>query len=318
MKNTAHQTVLLQEAVDALLKQEQVSEQSARQVKGVYIDATFGRGGHSARILETLGPQASLIAFDQDPEAVEVGRRWEDPRFEMVYSSFAALENEVRLRGLWGRVNGILFDLGVSSPQLDQAERGFSFMQDGPLDMRMDTHEGVSAAQWLATVAEPELVRVLREYGEERYAKRIAKAIIDARALTALETTSQLAKIVAHAIPRKEPHKHPATRTFQAIRIAVNRELDALQQALAASLEVLAPEGRVVVISFHSLEDRRVKRFFQQQQKGDQFPRDMPVTDAQLNRRMRIIGKAVKPNKQEVNENVRARSAVMRVAEKLV
>lgn len=298
---------MLREAVDALIVKK----------NGIYIDATFGRGGHSQAILSALGSDGRLIALDRDPEAVSHGDAWGDERFEMVHASFAQLAEVVRVRGIWGQVSGVLFDLGVSSPQLDQAERGFSFLRDGPLDMRMDTTKGLSASQWLTQVDEQELSRILKTFGEERYAKRIARAIVQQRDVAPIETTLQLVALVDRVVPSKEQHKHKSTRTFQAIRMAVNDELGALQTALVDSLELLAPRGRVVAISFHSGEDRVVKRFFQKEQKGDDYPRDMPITDEMLNRRVKILGKAIKPNSQEVEGNPRARSAIMRVAEKI-
>lgn len=309
-----HDSVLLEAAVEALMSDPaaDLSEDS-----GIYVDATFGRGGHSRHILSKLGAKGRLIGVDQDPEAVSEGQAWQDPRFEMVYSSFEELDELVRLRGLWGRISGVLFDLGVSSPQLDQVHRGFSFQTDGPLDMRMNNDAGETAAEWLFKVDHQELVRVLRDYGEERFAKRIARAIIERRKSTPITTTKQLADLIAEAVPIREHHKHPATRSFQAIRIAVNRELEALEKALATALELLAVGGKIVVISFHSLEDRIVKRFFQHHHKGDPYPKDMPIMANQMSRRLQILGKAIKPSGHEVAANNRARSAVMRVAEKL-
>jgi len=239
-----------------------------------------------------------------------------ETRFDFVHGSFALLPHQLRGMGI-DAVDGILLDLGVSSPQLDEAERGFSFMQDGPLDMRMNTTEGQTAAQWLAHASHGEIARVLREYGEERFAGRIANGILEAREREPLVTTAQLAKAVAEANPKWEKHKHPATRAFQAIRIFINRELEELELFLETSVDLLKIGGRLVVISFHSLEDRIVKRFMRRMARGDDLPAGLPVRDAQLNRRLVLVGKAVKPAKPEVDANPRARSAVMRVAEKL-
>ncbi|MCB1614894.1 MAG: 16S rRNA (cytosine(1402)-N(4))-methyltransferase RsmH [Pseudomonadales bacterium] len=305
-----HKTVLLQEAVEFLVTDP----------AGFYIDGTFGRGGHSRRIVESLSSAGKLLAFDRDPEAVEVAEAHfsEEPVFEFVYAPFGQMLEEVRKRGWAGRVNGVLLDLGVSSPQLDQPERGFSFMHDGPLDMRMDTHHGVSAAQWLASASVDEMISVFRDFGEERYAKRIAGAIDRERQLSALETTAHLAKIVAEAHPAWEKGKHPATRVFQAIRIHINGELEQLQQVLDQALEILGEGGRLVVISFHSLEDRMVKQFMRRQSSvEDDLPARLPVRATEIRPRMRLVGKAIKASSQELAENVRARSAVMRVAEKV-
>lgn len=303
-----HQTVLLREAVDALLTAPD----------GVYVDGTFGRGGHSYEILKALGPGGHLLAVDKDLQAIAVAEQIKEgeTRFDFVHGSFALLPHQLRGMGI-DAVDGILLDLGVSSPQLDEAERGFSFMQDGPLDMRMNTSEGQTAAQWLATASHGEIARVLREYGEERFAGRIASAILEAREIAPLETTAQLARVVSEANPRWEKHKHPATRAFQAIRIFINRELEELEEFLAQSVELLKSGGRLVVISFHSLEDRLVKRFMRRMARGDELPAGVPVRDAQLNRRLILVGKAVKPGAAEIAANPRARSAVMRVAEKL-
>lgn len=302
-----HVSVLLQEAIDALA----VSPQ------GVYLDCTFGRGGHSRAILERLGTAGRLLAFDRDADAVssaeaEALRR--DDRFVLVHSRFGLLEEQVRQLGYAGRLAGVLMDLGVSSPQVDTAERGFSFLRDGPLDMRMDTAGGPSAAEWLAGVKETELVEVLRVYGEERFARRIARAVIDQRRSGALTTTGQLAELIAQAVPTREPGKHPATRSFQAIRIYVNDELGELQQGLEQSLNVLAPTGRLAVIAFHSLEDRLVKRFMRDHERGYAAGAPRWVQGTPLLRR---VGKAIHPSAEEVERNPRARSAVLRVAERL-
>ena len=285
---------------------------------GTYIDGTFGRGGHSRAILSKL-EQGRLIAMDKDPAAIKAGRELMelDGRFSIQNGSFASLKELMQQMNCLGKVDGILLDLGVSSPQLDEAERGFSFQQDGPLDMRMDPTSGLSAAAWLAVAGEQEIAGVLKEYGEERFARRIARAIVNARTEAPIDTTKRLAAIVAAANPKWEPGKDPATRSFQAIRIFINHELDDLKSCLNDVLEILAPGGRLVVISFHSLEDRIIKRFMREQVRGDQYPPDLPITHVQLNVRMKTIGKAVKAGKAEVAANPRARSAVMRIAEKL-
>jgi 16S rRNA (cytosine1402-N4)-methyltransferase len=286
---------------------------------GIYLDGTFGRGGHSRLILEALGDEGRLIAVDRDPQAVACGERMsaEDPRFTIVHGSFAMLGEVAQQIGVMGQVKGILLDLGVSSPQLDQAERGFSFAKDGPLDMRMDTTQGESAAQWLARAEANEIAEVLKAYGEERHARRIARAIVEARAEAPVSTTGRLAQLISRANPSREKGKHPATRSFQAIRIHINGELEALRGCLAQVLEILAPGGRLAVISFHSLEDRIVKRFMRDQAKGDSFPPGVPVRQDQLRPRLRLVGKAIHPDAAEVEANPRARSAVLRVAERL-
>ncbi len=304
-----HQAVLLNEAVAAL----------AVKPAGVYVDATFGRGGHALKVMERLDQSGRLLAIDKDPEAVSMAQQkfGSDPRFSIQHGSFAMLSQHVASQGLTGKVSGVLIDLGVSSPQLDDASRGFSFRNDGPLDMRMNPDAGESAAQWLARVSVDEIIRVLREYGEERYAPRIARAIVAAREEAPIETTAQLQVIVAQANPSWEKGKDPATRAFQAIRIAINHELDDLHACLDQMLEVLEVGGRLVVISFHSLEDRIVKRFMRDQERGEQFPRGLPVTEGQRAQRLRRIGKAIYASKEELAGNPRARSAVMRVAEKV-
>jgi 16S rRNA (cytosine1402-N4)-methyltransferase len=286
---------------------------------GIYLDGTFGRGGHSAAILELLGENGRLLAMDKDPQAVAVAQQrfTDDPRFTIVRGSYTMLELEVEKHGWQGKVDGILLDLGVSSPQLDDPGRGFSFRHDGPLDMRMDPDSGVSAAEWLAEAKEAEIARVLKEYGEERFAKRIARAIVHERAQSPITTTARLAKIVAEANPKWERDKHPATRSFQAIRIFINSELDELEQVLEQAVRMLAPGGRLAVISFHSLEDRRVKRFIRDEARGGDFPPDLPVTDAQLQRRLRAVGRDIRAGEAELVSNPRARSAVLRVAERL-
>ncbi|BCX88028.1 16S rRNA (cytosine1402-N4)-methyltransferase [Methylomarinovum tepidoasis] len=285
---------------------------------GVYLDCTFGRGGHSRAMLERLGPEGRLVALDKDPDAVasaEAERLRRDPRFTLVQADFRDLGAVVREAGLCGRVAGMLLDLGVSSPQLDTAARGFAFLQEGPLDMRMNPTVGLSAAEWLAQADERELADVIHRYGEERYARRIARAIVRARVEAPLRTTRQLAELVERAVPRRERHKHPATRTFQAIRIHVNRELEALEAALAQSLEVLAPGGRLVVIAFHSLEDRIVKRFIRRHSRPAPLPRKLPVAVSEPDLPLRDLGKR-RPDALEIARNPRARSAVLRVAER--
>lgn len=305
----AHQTVLLQEAVDALVTDPE----------GVYIDGTFGRGGHSRLLLERLGPGARLLVIDKDPEAIAVAEelRASDARVFVAHGSFADMDAFVGCLPDVKQVDGVLLDLGVSSPQLDDAARGFSFMKDGPLDMRMDTTRGISAAQWLASAGEEEIARVIYEYGEERFSRRMARAIVTARLQQPLTRTLQLAELIRHANPAWEKHKHPATRAFQGIRIFINDELGDLTRALAASLEVLRVGGRLVVISFHSLEDRLVKQFIRKHVRGDDFPPGVPVTLAQMKPRLRIPDKAQKVGTEEKQRNVRARSAMLRVAEKI-
>jgi 16S rRNA (cytosine1402-N4)-methyltransferase len=303
-----HEAVLLREAVDGLAIRED----------GFYIDGTFGRGGHSREILARLGDRGRLLAIDKDPEALKVGEaiKAQDSRFDIVQASFADIADILLERKL-GKVDGILLDLGVSSPQLDQAERGFSFLRDGQLDMRMNPGSGQSAAQWLAVASEGDIARVLKEYGEERYAKRIAGAIVAQRSELAITTTTQLAKIIAEAHPAWERGKHPATKSFQAIRIFINRELDDLVLLLEQLLDVLVVGGRVAIISFHSLEDRLVKRFIKKHVRGDEVPARVPVMDSQLNRRLKSLGKAVRAGAEEIEHNVRSRSAILRVAEKI-
>jgi 16S rRNA (cytosine1402-N4)-methyltransferase len=303
-----HQTVLLREAVDAVVTTPD----------GFYVDGTFGRGGHSRYLLQCLTDNGRVLAVDKDLAAQAAAHELaqSEPRFEFFHGSFAQLPHQLRGMGI-DVVDGILLDLGVSSPQLDDGDRGFSFMHDGPLDMRMDTSRGETAAQWLSYADLQDITGVLKEYGEERFARRIASAIIAAREEAPIETTSQLARVVSAAHPRWEKHKHPATRSFQAIRIKVNRELDDLQEFLSVALDILRVGGRLVVISFHSLEDRMVKRYMRDMARGDSLPRGVPVTESALNRRMRLLGRAVRASAEEVAGNVRARSAVMRVAEKI-
>ncbi len=304
-----HLTVLLHEAVSAL-----VTDTSGR-----YIDGTFGRGGHSRQILASLSADGRLLGIDKDAQAYSEGLELSaaDQRFQIARGSFADFAELAEAEGMVAPFTGVLLDLGVSSPQLDQAERGFSFMRDGDLDMRMDVDRGMSAAQWIAVADEAEITKVLRDYGEERFAKRIARAIIAAREEQPITRTLQLAKIVTEANPAWEKHKHPATRSFQAIRIFINDELTDLEKLLSKLVDNLEVGGRLVVISFHSLEDRIVKRFMRRQAEGDKVPPYIPVTESQRNRKLKIIGKAVKATEHEVALNPRSRSAVMRVAEKI-
>ncbi len=307
MSTPAHRPVLFDEVLEGL----------AVQSTGLYVDGTYGRGGHARGVLERLGERGSLVVFDRDPEAIACARRdWEhDPRVRICHASFDRLADFVAPL----TANGVLFDLGVSSPQLDDAARGFSFLRDGPLDMRMDPTSGTSAADWIAVASESEISRVIAEYGEDRFARRIARSIVGARATARIETTGRLAEIVASAIPARfrEPGKHPATRAFQAFRIYVNRELELLELGLQKALSVLAVGGRLVVISFHSLEDRIVKRFMRQESEGDPMWRGMPNIPEAARPRLSLIGKAIRASENELSENVRARSAVLRIAEKV-
>lgn len=304
----AHTTVLLNETVDACVWNPD----------GIYVDGTFGRGGHSRTLLAKLSPQGRLIGIDKDPRAIAAGQllEQEDDRFTIAHGSFADLATILADQQI-EKIDGLLLDLGVSSPQLDDAERGFSFLRDGPLDMRMDSSSGQSAAQWVAETSEVEIARVLKEYGEERFARRMAAAIVKQRGQSPITRTAELAELIKHANPAWEKHKHPATRAFQAIRIAVNNELGDLETVLAASIECLCPAGRLSIISFHSLEDRIVKRFIRDQERGRDIPPGIPVTDDQLGKTLRRLGKATKPSRIEVERNPRARSAVLRVAERL-
>ncbi len=306
---TNHQAVMLDEAINAL----------NIKPSGFYVDATYGRGGHSRAILTRLNSNGKLLVMDKDPQAIADANALAalDSRVKVYAGSFKELQVFCEQQQVVQKVDGILFDLGVSSPQLDQAERGFSFMRDGDLDMRMDPNSGISAAEWLKTAKETEIASVLKTLGEERFSKRIAAAIVNERQKQPITSTTQLAAIISNAIPVKEKHKHPATRSFQAIRMHVNHELEDLAMVLQQVLMVLAPLGRLAVISFHSLEDRIVKQFIAKEAKGDDFPHLLPVTQAQLNPKLRMIGKAQKPSALEIANNVRARSAVLRVAEKL-
>jgi 16S rRNA (cytosine1402-N4)-methyltransferase len=285
---------------------------------GTYVDATFGRGGHTRAILECLGPAGRVLAIDRDPDACRYGHEVfaNEPRMLLVQARFSDLAEIIEREGLRQRITGMVFDLGVSSPQLDHASRGFSFQKQGPLDMRMDFSTGETVADWLSAVEEAELVRVLRELGEERYAKRIARAVVGARGHVPLTTTTELAALISQCVPTAEPGKHPATRTFQALRIKVNGELDELDVILSQIESLLSVNGRLVVISFHSLEDRRVKHFFRRCARGDRYPPDLPITRDQIRPTLRLVGKLLRPTSEEVDLNPRARSAVMRVAER--
>ncbi|MBK1632561.1 16S rRNA (cytosine(1402)-N(4))-methyltransferase [Thiohalocapsa halophila] len=309
MDSREHIPVLLGESMQAL----------GVRADGVYVDATFGRGGHARAILERLGSGGRLLAVDRDPDAVAAGAALAaaEPRLTLRRARFGELSRLVHSAGLSGRVNGLLADLGVSSPQLDSPERGFAFSAEGPLDMRMDPSAGTSAADWLAAAAERDIARVLKDYGEERFAKRIARAVCAARGESPITTTGQLAALCERAVPTREPGKHPATRTFQALRLQVNAELDELRALLAGACDWLAAGGRLVVISFHSLEDRIVKRFIRDESRGASLPKGLPITDDQVPRRLRPIGGAVRPGDDEVRANPRARSAVLRAAERL-
>jgi 16S rRNA (cytosine1402-N4)-methyltransferase len=305
----AHTPVLLDEVLAGL----------AVQADGRYCDATFGRGGHTAAILAQLGPHGRVIAIDRDPAAIAAGRERfaAEPRLTLVRGSFGRLGELVRAAGCEGGLQGVLLDLGVSSPQLDEATRGFSFMQDGPLDMRMDNESGPGAAQWLARAGEREIADVLFKLGEERFSRRIARAIVVARAESPIMTTGRLAAIIAGAVPTREPGKHPATRSFQAIRIHVNRELEELDAALPQAVALLAPQGRLCVISFHSLEDRAVKRYLRREAQGDPVYAGLPDVPPHARPRLRLVGGAVMPGEAETARNPRARSAVLRVAERI-
>ncbi|MBL4582581.1 MAG: 16S rRNA (cytosine(1402)-N(4))-methyltransferase RsmH [Gammaproteobacteria bacterium] len=306
---SVHETVLIAEAIEAL----------AIRKDGTYVDATFGRGGHSRLILEHLGPKGSLIIFDKDPEAIEVARiiGEKDERLQIAHAPFGDLEEQLTARGLSEGVDGILFDLGVSSPQLDNADRGFSFLRDGPLDMRMNPEAGQSAEQWINSATEIEIADVLYQYGEERHSRRMARRVILERAEKRITRTGELAEIIKEANPAWERDKHPATRAFQGIRIFINDELGELERGLEQALKMLKVGGRLVAISFHSLEDRMVKRFIAKQAKGDNYPRGLPISQDMLSPKLNPIGKRIKASAVEVDRNPRSRSAVMRVAEKI-
>ena len=311
MSDTFHQhiPVFLDEVIDHLL----ISSD------GIYVDATFGRGGHSKAILNHLSQKGRLIAFDQDEEAVTYAKKEiHDKRFSIYHSSFSRIQMFLQKAGVFGNIHGILFDLGVSSPQLDDQTRGFSFMKEGPLDMRMDKSREMSAMNWLATVDEKTLADILFQYGEEKFSRRIARAIVAARSRSPLKTTTQLANIITAALPSsmRPKDKHAATRSFLAIRIYINQELQELEKALPEALQALAVGGRLAVISFHSLEDRLVKQFIRQQEKGEPLPRGLPIKRSLFNPRLQSVGKPIKPSLQELNTNPRARSAILRIAEK--
>lgn len=306
-----HITVLLDEAVNGL----------AIKADGIYIDGTFGRGGHSRHILSKLGPNGRLIAIDRDPRAIATAEalKLEDSRFDIVHGPFSGLADYVKALGLEGKIDGVLLDLGVSSPQLDEAERGFSFMRDGPLDMRMDPTSGISAADWLAKADVDDIGWALKTFGEEKFAYRIARAIVADRAETPFTRTLQLAQLIERLCPKREKKKHPATRTFQGIRIYINSELEEIHKVLDGALDILAIGGQLSVISFHSLEDRIVKRFIRKQEKGPEYPAGLPLTDAQMQdgKHLKSVGKAIKPTAEEIDINPRSRSSVLRVAIKL-
>ena len=303
-----HQPVLLSPTLDALSPEQ----------GGIYIDATFGRGGHSQRLLQRLSPEGKLIAFDKDPQAIAYGQQHlSDPRCHLIHAPYNQLGSHIAALGYTGQVQGILFDCGVSSPQLDDGDRGFSFLRDGPLDMRMDTSKGLDAATWINNATEQVIQDVLKTYGEERFAKSIARAIVTARREKAITSTLQLANIIAKAHPRWEFKKHPATRSFQGIRIHINNELKELEEALSQSLDVLAMGGRIAVISFHSLEDRIVKTFIKSHSQGQPIPKGIPIKGDFIKPKLRSIGKVVVPDLEEIQHNPRARSAKLRIAEKI-
>lgn len=305
-----HQPVMMVEVIKALNIQE----------NGIYIDATFGRAGHANAILERLGSKGRLLAMDRDPAVLDIVDQLSasDSRFTFKGTAFSQMQVFCEEQNVVGKIDGILMDLGVSSPQLDTAERGFSFRLQGPLDMRMDPSQGITAAEWINSAEESEIAFVLKEYGEERFHRRIARAIIQARNLSPITMTLQLAEIVAKANPAWERHKHPATRSFQAIRIWINRELEEVALGLEQALQLLTSKGRLVVISFHSLEDRLVKHFFQKNEQGDDIPKHLPVLSNKMNQRCRRVGKKIKPSEEEIFNNPRSRSAILRIAEKVI
>ena len=306
----AHKSVLLDESINAL----------NIKADGVYVDATFGRGGHSRAILNKLGENGRLIALDRDIAAIDSAESFlKDERFSIHHCAFANLKVVISELSYYGKVDGILMDIGVSSPQLDDAQRGFSFQKDGPLDMRMDTGSGLSAAQWLNCASLEEIANVIKKYGEEKFGTRIAHAVIEQRAIKPLETTAEFALLIDKAVPVKDKFKHPATRTFQGVRIFINGELKQLELGLSESVDVIRKGGRLAVISFHSLEDRMVKRFIKSKSQGHKFPSKLPITQVMqdMGKELKAIGKAIKPSAEEIERNVRARSSVLRVAEKL-
>ncbi|OEF10322.1 16S rRNA (cytosine(1402)-N(4))-methyltransferase RsmH [Vibrio genomosp. F10] len=310
-----HIAVLLNESIDGL----------AIKPDGTYIDGTFGRGGHSRTILSKLGENGRLFSIDRDPQAIAEAKKIDDPRFTIIHGPFSGMAEYAERYDLIGKVDGVLLDLGVSSPQLDDAERGFSFMKDGPLDMRMDPTAGISVAEWILSADLDDITWVIREFGEDKHARRIAKAIVahrDDEEKEPLNRTSQLAKLISEAAPKSfKEKKHPATRAFQAFRIYINSELEEIDTALKGAASILAPQGRLSVISFHSLEDRMVKRFIRKESKGPQVPHGIPLTEAQISALgsadLKPIGKANKPSESEVEQNPRSRSSVLRIAEKL-
>ncbi len=309
-ENFSHLSVLLNETVGGL------------EIKpdGIYIDGTFGRGGHSRVVLSQLGPNGRLIAIDRDPQAIEAAKQFSgDERFSIVHSGFGQLEQYVHELNLVGKIDGVLLDLGVSSPQLDDAERGFSFLRDGPLDMRMDNSQGQTAAQWIARAEIEDMAWVFKTYGEEKNSRHIARCIDADREKTPFLRTKDLADLIFRITKKKEKHKHPATRVFQAIRIYINSELEQIDQALEGAMNVLAPEGRLSVISFHSLEDRMVKRFIRRHSQAAEAPFGLPITEVELNknRKLKPVGKAQKPSEVEIEQNPRSRSSVLRVAQRL-
>lgn len=310
MKCNKHESVLLDQAVNCLNIRED----------GIYIDCTFSCGGHSRLILSKLGEKGRLIAIDRDPQAFKEAQSITDPRFSMIYGPFSRLGSYAKESNLIGRIDGILFDLGISSAQLDNPQRGFSFMRDGPLDMRMDPSQGLSAAQWLLKASTDEIAWVLKTFGEERFAKRLAHAIFKRNKKNPMNRTKELADLIVDILPIKEKYKHPATRSFQAIRIYINSELEEITRALDASISILSPKGRISVISFHSLEDRIVKNFIRQHSRGLLIPTSIPLTEKQLrlirNTNLKSIGRII-PSEKEVAENTRARSAVLRFAERI-
>lgn len=308
MSEFSHQSVLLEEALQSL----------NIRPSGIYIDATFGRGGHSRSILQQLNEKGRLIAFDQDPEAVTYAQQQfgDEPRFTIEHCNFNQVAEVISQYGLSKKIDGVLMDLGVSSPQLDDADRGFSFLRSGPLDMRMDTTQGVTAREWLAKVKPENLIRVLKKYGEEKFAKRITAAIVEVREQREITETGDLAQIISEAIPVKEKYKHPATRSFQAIRIFINEELQAVEQGLKGAASVLAKEGRLSVISFHSLEDRIVKRFMRDISSRPKLPAGLPVMDADIEVPYRLASKPVVAGEKELEQNPRSRSARLRVLER--
>lgn len=289
------------------------------QPDGCYLDATFGRGGHSRLILSQLGPEGRLIAMDKDPEAIKEAKSgpFTDSRFRIIHASFVTLKKVAKEEKVFGKLAGILMDLGVSSPQLDDVSRGFSFLKEGPLDMRMNPEEGMDAATWINSASSQEIARVLYEYGEEKFSRRIAAAIINERKIHPFKTTKQLADLIERVVPTREQKKHPATRSFQAIRIFINKELEELSLALPQALEALKTGGRLAVISFHSLEDRIVKNFISHESKGEIFPEGLPIKHAEIKKRLRKVCGLIRANESEIKTNVRARSARLRIAEKI-